>query len=191
MDSDCETGQLAGRLLVAMPAMADPRFRRAVIFMCAHSEDGAMGLIVNMPTREIRFGDLLRQLDIKFDKRCGEIPVHYGGPVEYGRGFVLHSPDYGQNESTLDVDGEFAMTATLDILQDISRGAGPASCMLALGYSGWGPGQVESEIRANGWLICDASRDLVFPNDHESVWNAAMDQIGIDPRMLSSAGGNA
>ena len=191
MESGEETTGLAGRLLVAMPGMTDPRFKRAVIYLCAHSDDGAMGLIVNMPTREIRFKDLLKQFDIKADDRCYDVPVHYGGPVEFGRGFVLHSGEYDSSSATLDVDEKYSMTATVDILQDISRGVGPHSCMLALGYSGWGPGQVEQEIEANGWLICEASPDLVFSSKHESVWKDAMDSLGIDPRMLSSSGGRA
>ncbi|MDE2913528.1 MAG: YqgE/AlgH family protein [Paracoccaceae bacterium] len=186
-----EAENLTGRLLVAMPGMLDPRFHRAVICMCAHSENGAMGLIVNMPTREIRFGDLLKQLDIEAPGEHQDMPVHFGGPVEYGRGFVLHSGDYGSSDSTLEVSDRFSMTATLDILQDISKGEGPASCLLALGYSGWGPGQVEKEIRENGWLICEASEDLVFPERHDGVWKAALVRMGIDPAMLSSAGGTA
>ena len=185
------TDDLTGRMLIAMPGMLDPRFRRSVICMCAHSEDGAMGLIVNMPTREIRFSDLLKQLDIDCEGDPVDMPVHYGGPVDYGRGFVLHTGDYGSESSTVSVNNQFSMTATVDILQDISMGKGPESCMLALGYSGWGPGQVEQEIRDNGWLICDASADIVFQSDHARIWQAALDKIGIDPAMLSSSGGRA
>lgn len=191
MTMEAVADDLTGRMLIAMPGMLDPRFRRAVICMCAHSENGAMGLIVNMPTREIRFCDLLKQLDIDCEGDPVDMPVHYGGPVDYGRGFVLHSGDYGSEASTLEVNSQFSMTATVDILQDISAGKGPAFCMLALGYSGWGPGQVEQEIRENGWLICEGSTDLVFQSDHEGIWQAALDKIGIDPRMLSSSGGRA
>lgn len=186
-----EARHLDGRLLVAMPSMGDPRFDRSVIYICAHSDNGAMGLIVNKPAADLKFSDLLDQLDIKADRPIEGIDVHYGGPVEHGRGFVLHSRDYGSEDSTLTVNDEFGMTATLDILEDISQGFGPQSCLLALGYAGWGPGQLEGEIRENGWLICDADASLVFSADHEGKWAAAMKQIGIDPRVLSMEGGRA
>lgn len=182
---------LGGKLLIAMPSMGDPRFDRSVIYLCAHSEDGAMGLIVNKPAMDLEFSELLDQLDIKPDHPIEGIDVHYGGPVEHGRGFVLHSTDYGSQEATLSVNDQFGMTATLDILEDISMGIGPQSCLLALGYAGWGAGQLEAEIRENGWLIADAQADLVFSTDHAGKWAAAMKVIGIDPRMLSMEGGRA
>ena len=191
MSDEQEPLHLDGKLLIAMPAMGDERFERSVIYVCAHSGDGAMGLIVNKPAADLKFDDLLKQLNIKSDRPIEGVDVYYGGPVEFGRGFVLHSPDYQSENSTLKVNEEFGMTATMDILEDISNGDGPQDCLLALGYAGWGPGQLEGEIRDNGWLTCDAKKALVFSEDHEGKWQAALDQIGIDPRMLSAAGGSA
>lgn len=188
---DTEAQHLDGKLLIAMPSMGDPRFNRSVVYLCAHSDDGAMGLIVNKPAADLHFGDLLEQLNIKADRPIEAIDVHYGGPVEHGRGFVLHSRDYEAADATLNVNDMFGMTATLDILEDISQGHGPESCLLALGYAGWGPGQLEDEIRDNGWLIADANQKLVFSGDHDGKWTAAMEAVGIDPRMLSSEGGSA
>ncbi|MEM7439208.1 MAG: YqgE/AlgH family protein [Pseudomonadota bacterium] len=179
---------LDGKLLIAMPAMGDPRFAHSVVYMCAHSSEGAMGLIVNKPAPDLNFTELLAQLDITAERPIVGVDVHYGGPVEHGRGFVLHTRDYSAGESTLTVDDEFGMTATLDILEDISLGVGPRDCLLALGYAGWGPGQLEGEIRENGWLICDADPSLVFDTDHSDKWKQAMARIGIDPRMLSTGG---
>ncbi|MFQ5439576.1 MAG: YqgE/AlgH family protein [Paracoccaceae bacterium] len=183
--------RLEGKLLIAMPSMGDVRFERTVIFMCAHSSDGAMGLIVNKPAPDLRFGDLLEQLDMKPAGKGREIRVHFGGPVEHGRGFVLHSPDYESTDSTLRVDERFGMTATLDILEDISNGEGPDCCLLALGYAGWGPGQLESELQAHGWLTCDATHDLVFGRGDGGKWEAALASLGISPSFLSASGGTA
>lgn len=188
---DAKVDRLDGKLLIAMPSMGDPRFSRTVIYLCAHSDEGAMGLIVNKPAEDLVFSDLLEQLDISAERPIEGVDVHYGGPVEHGRGFVLHSPDYEAEDATLKVNDDFGMTATLDILEDISQGLGPSNCLLALGYAGWGPGQLEDEIRDNGWLICDADASLVFSKDHTQKWSAAMDVIGIDPRMLSAEGGRA
>jgi putative transcriptional regulator len=182
---------LDGQLLIAMPGMGDPRFERAVIFMCAHSAEGAMGLIVNKPAPELKFRSLLRQLGIVSEVDIDETPVHFGGPVEHGRGFVLHSTDYAVEGGSLQVDPRFSMTATLDVLQDIARGVGPRQALLALGYAGWGPGQLESEIQANGWLTAAAEPDLVFGNSDEGKWEAALRSLSIDPRLLSSGGGRA
>jgi len=182
---------LSGKLLIAMPGMGDPRFERSVVFLCAHSSEGAMGLIVNKPASDISFRGLLDQLGIEPGPGAAEIRVHFGGPVEHGRGFVLHSGDYRANSSTLQVDDRFGMTATLDILEDIARGTGPASSMLALGYSGWGPGQLESEIRHNGWLTAEATPELVFSSQNASKWERALRALGIDPISLSSAAGRA
>src|SRR6056297_3651935 len=182
---------LTGKLLIAMPGMGDPRFDRSVIFMCSHGDDGALGLIVNKPTPAITFPELLEQLSIDAGPEAASIDVHFGGPVENGRGFVLHSSDYGDNSSTLDIGSEFGMTATLDILEDIARGAGPDQAILALGYSGWGPGQLEAEIRDNGWLAVDASRDLVFTGGDDQKWVAALSSIGVDPLTLSATAGRA
>jgi putative transcriptional regulator len=186
-----KTKHLDGKLLIAMPAMGDPRFERSLIYMCAHSEDGAMGLIVNKPATELKFADLLEQLNITVSDAAREIRVHLGGPVEHGRGFVLHSHDYESLESTLKVDDRFGMTATTDILEDLSQGDGPENCLLALGYAGWGPGQLEGEIQANGWLTCDATYDLVFAKGDADKWEAALASLGISPSFLSSTGGTA
>lgn len=191
MTTPDDTRHLDGRLLIAMPSMGDTRFERSVIFMCAHSEEGAMGLIVNKPSPELEFAELLEQLDMKLGDQAKSIQIHVGGPVEHGRGFVLHSPEYGNDESTLQVDDDFGMTATLDILEDISNGEGPENCLLALGYAGWGPGQLEGEIQANGWLTCDATHDLVFSQGDSDKWQAALASIGISPSFLSAEGGTA
>lgn len=182
---------LSGKLLIAMPGMGDPRFERSVIFLCAHSAEGAMGLIVNKPAPEISFRGLIEQLGIAPGPGAAAIRVHFGGPVEHGRGFVLHSGDYRSNSSTLRVDDRFGMTATLDVLEDIARGSGPASSLLALGYSGWGPGQLESEILRNGWLTAEATPELVFSAENASKWERALRALGIDPISLSPAAGRA
>ena len=182
---------LDGQLLIAMPGMGDPRFERSVVFMCAHSPEGALGLIVNKPAPELAFSSLLEQLNIDVGPPQRDIRVHFGGPVENGRGFVLHSGDYGANASTLQVTEAFGMTATLDVLEEIARGDGPSSALLALGYAGWGPGQLESEIMQNGWLTCDAVPDLVFDDDDAGKWEAALKTLGIDPLMLSGTAGRA
>jgi putative transcriptional regulator len=182
---------LSGKLLIAMPGIGDPRFEKSVVFLCAHSEDGAMGLIVNKPTPDLTFRNLLTQLDIPVTDRSRDIRVHFGGPVEHGRGFVLHSGDYASKAATLKVDERFGMTATLDILEALAKGAGPANSILALGYAGWGPGQLEGEILGNGWLTGDASPDLVFAADDARKWDRAIRSLGIDPLGLSAVAGRA
>jgi putative transcriptional regulator len=182
---------LDGQLLIAMPGMGDPRFDRAVIFMCAHSSEGAMGLIINKPAPELRFRTLLDQLKIHSEVDLDQTPVHFGGPVEHGRGFVLHSSDYTVDGGSLRVNPSFSMTATLDILQDMARGEGPHRALLALGYAGWGPGQLESEIQANGWLTASADPDLVFAGSDDAKWESALRSLSIDPRLLSVSGGRA
>jgi putative transcriptional regulator len=182
---------LEGRLLVAMPGMGDPRFEHAVIYICAHNDESAMGLIVNKPAPDVRFGDLLEQLNIPTGEAIGDKQVYFGGPVEHGRGFVLHSGEYYVPESTLQIAGGASMTATVDILRDIASSKGPKDALMTLGYSGWGPGQLESELQANGWLTCDADEDILFHISPEKKWEAALRRIGIDPRLLSSEGGRA
>lgn len=182
---------LAGKLLIAMPGMGDPRFEHSVIFLCAHSDEGAMGLIVNKSAGNLEFGQLLQQMHIKLHEGARQIHVHLGGPVENGRGFVLHTADYEAEGSTLKVDGRFGMTATLDVLQALAAGKGPEQSFLALGYSGWGPGQLESEIVANGWLTCDATEDLVFAAPNAQKWQKALGTLGIDPMALSATAGRA
>lgn len=174
-----------------MPGMGDPRFEQSVIYMCAHTEGGAMGLIVNKPVPDLRFQDLLEQLGIDGGPRRIEMPVHMGGPVEVGRGFVLHSSDYSSNGSTKRVNADFGLTATLDILEDIARGRGPGRAILALGYSGWGPGQLEGEIHQNGWLTSDADSDIVFGAPDDGKWQAALKKLGVDALLLSSSAGHA
>jgi len=182
---------LDGKLLVAMPGMGDPRFEKSVILICAHSAEGAMGLIVNRPTPDLSFGSLLEQLSIPRAPEGRDIRVHIGGPVERGRGFVLHSGDYAGGPATMRIEGGYGMTATLDVLEALARGEGPSRALLALGYSGWGPGQVEDEIRANGWLVVESSADLVFSPDDAGKWAAALKRLGIDPLTLSAAAGRA
>ena len=191
-------GFLDGQMLIAMPSMGDERFARAVIYMCAHSADGAMGIIVNQPAAHISFSDLLVQLDvlpaadlIQLPQQAGGVKVLKGGPVDTQRGFVLHSADFFIENSTLPIDEGICLTATLDILKAIARGNGPASAVLALGYAGWAPGQLENEIHQNGWLHCAADPDLIFGPDTEGKYALALKKIGIEVGMLSSEAGHA
>ncbi|MGC1698302.1 MAG: YqgE/AlgH family protein, partial [Pseudolabrys sp.] len=191
-------GYLDGQMLIAMPAMNDERFSRAVIYVCAHSTEGAMGIIVNHPASNIKFPDLLVQLEvipaserIQLPTRAEEVKVLKGGPVETGRGFVLHSADFFIENSTLPIDEGICLTATLDILKAIARGNGPASAILALGYAGWAPGQLEQEIQQNGWLHCAADPELIFGKDTGTKYQKALRKIGIDLGMLSSEAGHA
>ena len=192
-------GYLDGQFLVAMPAMSDKRFARSVIYMCAHSVQGAMGLIVNQRAPHITFPELLGQLSIAGGDNGGEgfepdlvdLDVHVGGPVETGRGFVLHSSDYFAADSTLPIDDGVSLTATVDILKAIAGGKGPDRAILALGYAGWRPGQLESEIQANGWLHCPPDLDLLFDRDLDQKYDRAMSKIGIDPSHLVSEAGHA
>ena len=188
---------LDGQLLIAMPGMSDPRFDRSVIYMCAHSEQGAMGLIINKTTPMMSFGDLLAQLDILPGEAAEPphelmaMPVLYGGPVEQGRGFVLHTSDYFAANSSLPVSETIALTATVDILRAMAEGRGPERAILALGYSGWAPGQLENEIQNNGWLTCAADDELLFGINFDSRYVAALRKLKIDPAMLSSESGRA
>jgi putative transcriptional regulator len=185
-----DAGYLTGQLLVAMPQMRDPRFARSVIYMCAHSADGAMGLVVNRRVGSITFDDLLQQLEIGPSRRNDDIRVHFGGPVEQGRGFVLHSCDYLQS-GTMRVDDQVALTATLDILKEMAAGGGPRRSLLALGYAGWGPGQLDAEIQANGWLSVPADEELLFDDSLDDKWERAITKIGVDFSMLSGDAGHA
>jgi putative transcriptional regulator len=191
-------GFLEGQMLVAMPGMTDARFNRSVIYLCAHSKDGAMGIVVNQRARKIKFPDLLVQLDvineqeaIRLPERAGGMQVLKGGPVETQRGFVLHSSDYGADDTTMPIDKGVSLTATLDILRAIARGDGPHQAVLALGYAGWSPGQLEEEIQQNGWLSCEADADLLFDAHLETKYARALRKIGIDPAMLVSVAGHA
>lgn len=189
-DKSSSGGYLTGQLLVAMPQMQDPRFARTVVFVCAHTADGAMGLVVNKLVDSVSFPDLLEQLKIGSAPMGKEIRVHFGGPVETGRGFVLHTPDYAQ-DATLVIDDAMALTATVDILKAIAEGKGPQSSLLALGYAGWAPGQLDGEIQANGWLSVSSDPALVFGGDIDTKWERAMGKIGIDFSMLSGDAGHA
>ncbi|MAE90038.1 MULTISPECIES: YqgE/AlgH family protein [Salipiger] len=191
MDSASEPTDLTGKILIAMPGMGDPRFEHSVIYLCAHSEEGAMGLIVNKPSADVSMAALLEQLSITPSPGLGPRQVHFGGPVEMGRGFVLHSPDYMSGLTTLQVNDGFSMTGTLDVLETIARGDGPANWMAMLGYAGWGPGQLEEELAANGWLVCDATPELVFETADASKWEAALNSMGVSAHLLSAEGGRA
>ncbi len=189
---------LSGRMLIAMPGIGDPRFERTLIYMCAHSSDGAMGIVVNKEAEDITFPDLLERLgviaeaeEIRLPSNLREMPVQIGGPVETGRGFVLHSSDYHVVDSTLCVDDAVGLTATLDVLKALADGSGPEKALLALGYSGWGPGQLEGEIQNNGWLHCDADDLLVFDGTLDDRYDRALAKIGVDPALLSSDAGHA
>ena len=191
-------GYLDGQMLVAMPGMVDERFQRSVIYLCAHSPEGAMGIVVNRPAADLSFPDLLVQLGIIPEGEGIQLPhgaqrmnVLMGGPVETSRGFVLHTPDFFLDESTLPIDDGVCLTATIDILRAIARGKGPESAILALGYAGWSPGQLESEIQANGWLNCPADPSLIFGTGVDAKYDLALRSIGIDIAMLSSEAGHA
>jgi putative transcriptional regulator len=191
-------GYLDGQILIAMPSMSDERFARTVVYVCAHSSEGAMGIVVNQAAQNVKFPDLLVQLEvipaserIQLPDRAGEVKVLKGGPVETGRGFVLHSADFFIENSTLPIDEGICLTATLDILKAIARGNGPINAILALGYAGWAPGQLEQEIQQNGWLNCPADSELIFGRDIEHKYERALAKLGIDPGMLSSEAGHA
>ncbi len=191
-------GYLDGQMLIAMPSMDDERFARAVIYVCAHSSEGAMGIVVNQPAGNIKFPDLLVQLEvipaserIELPVQAEDVKVLKGGPVETGRGFVLHSADFFIENSTLPIDDGICLTATLDILKAIARGNGPENAILALGYAGWKAGQLEHEIQQNGWLHCDADPELIFGTDIDHKYEKALRKIGIDLGMLSSEAGHA
>jgi putative transcriptional regulator len=193
-DVDASDGYLDGQLLIAMPTMRDKRFARSVIYMCLHNSSGAMGLIINQRADDISFENLLRELDV-LDKadaiKVPDISVLIGGPVETGRGFVLHSGDYESDGSTLKVDTVVRLTNTVDILKAMALGNGPRRALLALGYAGWAPGQLEGEIQANGWLSCPADSDLVFGEDLDLKYDMALSKIGVDPSHLVSYAGRA
>lgn len=181
---------LTGQLLVAMPGMPDPRFAHSVIFMCMHDDRGAMGIIVNQIVDGLAFETLLEQVGIEDKPAKRQIAIHMGGPVETGRGFVLHTDDY-RIDSTLDVNGGVRLTQSIEVLKEISRGGGPRRCLLALGYAGWGPGQLEREITQNGWLNVNADDELIFSTEIGDKWKKALAKMGIDPTMLSSSAGRA
>ncbi|MDX2263619.1 MAG: YqgE/AlgH family protein [Hyphomicrobiales bacterium] len=197
-DVDIQDGYLEGRLLIASPAMQDPRFARSVVYMCAHTAEGAMGIVINQRAPGVSFVKLLEQLDIVSEESADALPVHVsemqvhlGGPVEKSRGFVLHSPDYFVRNSTLAIEGGVCLTATIDILKALASGLGPNQALMALGYAGWDAGQLESEIAANGWLHCNADLDLVFAADADTKYELAFAKLGVDPGFLVAEAGHA
>ena len=183
-------GFLTGQLLIAMPAMADPRFTQTVIYVCAHTPDGAMGLVVNRPIVTPSFEDLLRQLEVAPVPPVRRIRLCAGGPVDNARGFVLHTGDW-TGEGSLMVNDALALTASLDVLKAIAEGGGPREGLLALGYAGWGPGQLDNEMQQNAWLSMPAEEALVFDDGLDTKWQRALAQLKIDPLLLSSAAGHA
>ena len=192
------TTNLSGQILIAMPSMSDPRFARSIILLCAHSSEGAMGIMINRRSRRLTFADLLVQLDIRKAEDSDMsspaivgLDVLRGGPVDRGRGFVLHTPDYGTKESTVEIDQDLSLNATTDILRAIAADEGPRRAVLALGYAGWSGGQLEAEIQRNDWLNCERDELLVFGRDHEAKYTHAMSKLGIDPRLLSTVAGHA
>jgi putative transcriptional regulator len=182
---------LEGKLLIALPGMGDERFAQTVIYMCAHSAKGAMGIVINKPIPGLTFAEVMKQLEIETKPLAAELPILYGGPVETGRGFVLHSGDYEGSDSTLSVSRDVSLTATLDILRAIAGGRGPKKVLFALGYAGWAPGQVESEFQTNGWLHCESDPSLIFGVSPEAKWLNALQRLGIGPSGLVADTGRA
>jgi len=189
---------LEGKLLIAMPGIGDDRFDKTLIYMCAHSDDGSMGIIVNRPSDDISFEEVIDRIDLdenenKIDSnvKADHVSVHEGGPVEPARGFVLHTSDYDTGEHTLPIDSEICLTATLEVLKDIASGHGPRKSLLALGYAGWSAGQLENEIQANGWLYCEADEKLLFDVQYEEKYLNALSKLGIEPGSLASDFGHA
>jgi putative transcriptional regulator len=177
-------GYLTGHFLVAMPGMADKRFERTVIYLCAHNADGAMGLVINRLFGSITFPELMSQLEVSGASMPDDKPVHYGGPVEVARGFVLHTADY-QRDGTMMVDRDVALTATFDVLRAIANGDGPRKALLALGYAGWGPGQLDQEMQQpNGWLAVPADEALIWDANIDGKWTQAIAKLGVDLSML-------
>lgn len=181
---------LTGKLVIAMPHLEDSRFYQAVIYICGHDETGGMGIMVNKPLSSVKYTDLLDQLSIIYPSTVPDLPIHYGGPVEIGRGFVLHTAEYMTDSSTL-INDNLALTATLDILRAIAFGTGPVKHLMALGYVGWGAFQLEQEIQNNGWIVIDASEDLIFTAEIDSIWKSAMASIGVNPNNMSLDYGHA
>jgi putative transcriptional regulator len=188
---NASSASLEGQLLIAMPTIGDPRFDRAVILMCSHGPEGAMGIVLNKHVGNMRFSDLLEQLDIEAENIAPDPPIHFGGPVDMGRGFVIHSKDYDVAEQTVKVTGSIHLTATIEILKAMARGKGPKRAVLALGYAGWAPGQLEMEIQANAWLNCAADDQLVFDEAIDRQWSRALKSLGAEALTLSTEAGHA
>ncbi len=188
---DDDTFDLTGKLLLAMPELDNTAFAQSVILICSHDDDGAMGLIINKPRDNIDFRMLLDEMDIPTTDQRVDPCILFGGPVEGSRGFVVHRPAYHSDLSTLQVTESVAMTSTIDVIEDIANGSGPQPALLALGYAGWGLGQLEAEIADNGWLIAEAADDIIFGDDNAGKWVAALQSIGVDPKFLSTSFGHA
>lgn len=182
---------LSGKILIAMPAMGDTRFEKSVILICSHSAEGAMGLILNKPLPGLKFGELLKQLKLSDGGPVRPVPVQFGGPVETGRGFVLHSDDWQDADGTLLVQGGYGLTTTQSVLSELAAGRGPREALMVLGYAGWGEGQLEGEIARSDWLVGDPAPDLVFSDADAGKWTRALAGMGIDPLVLSASGGRA
>jgi putative transcriptional regulator len=180
-----------GQLLLATPKMLDFRFEKSVILICSHTGKGTMGIIVNKPNIELKFGDILKQLKINSRNQIINKEIYFGGPVEYGRGFVVHSTDYDVPNVSINIQEEYRVTASIEILEDIANGHGPKDSLLALGYAGWGPGQLESELLLDSWLMCDADPDLIFSLQSETKWKSGLEKIGVNPSKLATLGGSA
>ena len=180
-----------GQLLLATPKMTDFRFERAVILICSHNTEGAMGIIVNKPTLELKFDDILEQLKIIPQKKATNQKIYFGGPVEFGRGFVVHSSDYDVPNVSINIQEEYYLTASIEILEDMANGCGPKESLLALGYAGWGPGQLEKELLFDSWLMCDPDPNLIFSLHSETKWNSGLKKLGINPSHLATIGGSA
>lgn len=186
---------LEGKLLIAMPSIRDPNFERSVVFLCAHSAQGAMGFVLNKPAPLTVFSDLIEKTELvdhldEVPEDVLRMPVRLGGPVETFRGFVLHSPDYPADNTSLKIGQGYVVSASLDVLRDIAKGQGPQQRLIALGYAGWSPGQLENEILHNGWLHCDADAEIIFATDLDRKHGQALAKLGVDPRMLSSEAGH-
>jgi putative transcriptional regulator len=182
---------LEGKILIALPGMPDPRFEKTLIYMCAHSGEGAMGIIINKPVEGLTFPDLMKKLEVEVTGNTPRMPVLYGGPMDTGRGFVLHSGDYESQDATLPVAEDVSLTTTVEILRAMSEGRGPRNAIFALGYAGWSPGQIENELRGNGWIHCDADAGLLFGPECDSKWATALRKLGIDVSSLSAHAGHA
>ncbi len=189
--TDPDDSFLAGKILVATPSIGDPRFDRSVILMCDHSAEHAMGIVINKPVDGIQLPDLLSQLEIDGAETAPDVPVLLGGPVDRDRGFVIHTPDFSAPDSTLPIGAGLSLTATKDVLEAIASPTPPRRSLVALGYAGWGAGQLESELTANAWLVTDAAADLIFGTPNSAKWERALDQLGVTPEHLSVLAGHA
>jgi len=191
MDEFNKKINLNGKFLIAMPGMGDPRFKNAVIYLCSHNAEGTMGLIINKLATNFNISDLLNQLNIETSNILEPFPIYLGGPVEPYRGFILHSLDYFNKEKTIKIDNVLGMTSTLDIVEDIVTNKGPKTFFVALGYSGWDAGQIEMEIKNNGWLVSDAKTDIIFQHNNKNKWEDSLKILNVDPKFLSADGGTA